>query len=161
MSFWCCVHGVTGAHTDTDQISPIIAIDPLSFENKFKLSILTLNSAQQRATLTLVWHKRGCREGWVCFYYWLNALAARAPALPAATRISCCRHVHSHTGVDILTQGWIFLRRGGYSHTGVDTIAHRDILLKIDFLSHSSILDRVEIFRLFLHSLFQRERDWI
>ena len=38
----------------------------------------------------------------------------------------------------------------------MDTIAHWDILLKIDFLSHSSILDRVEIFRLFF--AFSRER---
>ena len=56
-------------------------------------------------------------------------------------RTACCHP-------DQLLPPCAFSRRGGYSHTGVDTIAHWDILLKIDFLSHSSILDRVEIFLL-------------
>ena len=52
------------------------------------------------------------REGWVCFCYWLNA--ARASHTAAATRISCCRHVHSHkAGVDI-----------AHSHKAVVHIAH-------------------------------------
>ena len=52
--------------------------------------------------------------------------------------IKCCQGAHSACcHPDQLLPPCAFSRRGGYSHTGVDTIAHRDILLKIDLLSHS------------------------
>ena len=78
--------------TQTNSVVPIVSLSHVIADLNFDQLI------RRELTEREVW-QRGCWQGWVCFCYWLNA--ARAPTVPAATRISCCRHVHSHSGVDI------------------------------------------------------------